>query len=375
MFGLFGNSNGERVALIDVSSSSVRAAYAVYTSRAPVRIVYETKVPIDVMQAAVADASMLRALDEALRILRSEGAPRLRKATGHGSVHRVVTSICAPWQRASLRVEVVENEKPFVFSESHLKEAFGKAPPGPGHIQTEETVVATLLNGYDTTSPLGKKAKRAEIIVLSASMAQETYEIMRKTLASFSHARDVLFSTFASVSYRAIRSAFPLQKEFLALRVSGEATELSFVKRGFPIATGAVSVGLNTFSRAAREGGVSTYADAAADTGIIDREKSAVLHGKLEVAEQAWVQGVRESLRSLAASHALPRTVFLVTDDEARGFISRLINASDLHSLWLSDEPLSVIALDATHFTSFIVRDTPFSGNAPVDLLSVAAYP
>ena len=372
MFGFLNNKSLERIAFVDVSSSSVRAAYALMAPGKPVRIVYETKIGIEGAGATVGDTPMLRALDAALRDLRSEGGPLLRKAAGSGSASRVVASVCAPWQHTALRVETIIEEKPFTVNEGHIRSAFGKAPPAPGHIQTEETVVATLLNGYETGKPVGKRAVRAEIIVLSATMGEETYAIMRRTLAGLAESHQVAFSTFASVSYRSLRSAFPHQEDFLTVRVSGEASEFCFVKRGFPISTGAVAEGLNSFSRAARESGISAYGEAGPEKGIIDRSRSAALHGKLEEAEKAWVAETRETLRSLAASHALPRTVFLLTDDEARGFVTRLLDAPELHSLWLSDEPLSIVALDSRHFSSFILRDRSFAGNAPLDLLAVA---
>ena len=371
MFGLFGGNKGERIALFDVSSSSVRAAYALVVPGAPLRIIFETKVGIEAGPTTVGDAPMLRAMDAALRELREKGAPLLRKATGSGSASRAYASVCAPWQKTNLRTESRVEDKPFTVTEGFIREALGKEQPAKGHVLTEEAVVATLLNGYETHAPVGKKASHAEVIVLSASMGEETYSLMRRALASFSASREVRFSSFASVAFRALHQAFPHEGDYLALRVSGEATELAAVKRGFPLSTGAIGIGVNAFSRAARESGISSAVGA--DQGVIDREKSEKLDQGLKDAEAAWTAEITSTLQGFAAAHALPRTVFLLTDEEALGFFSRLLNSPDLHRLWLSDEPLSVIPLDSKHFASLVVRDAPFSENAPIDLLALHA--
>ncbi|MGB4076346.1 MAG: hypothetical protein WBK28_01410 [Minisyncoccia bacterium] len=373
MFGLFSTNALERVALVDVSSSSVRAAYALIGKSAPVRIVYETKVPIEVEKTGGANTSMLRAVDAALRNLRSEGAPKLHALTGSGAAHQAFTSVCAPWQRATLRTVTKTEEKPFVVTEELIRNALTSEPVPEDKVRTEEAVVATLLNGYETHKPVGKHTERSEIIVLSSLMDKDTHTLIERGLGSFSESHKVSLASFSSVSFRALSTAFPHESDYLTLRVSGEATELSFVKRGFPLATIAVPIGIQSFMRAAHESGISVFSEPTKGEDIIDREKNEKLHRALLEIEQKWTEAFGDTLRGIASTHALPRTIFLLADEEARGLLARLIDAPELHTLWLSDEPLTVIPLDSKHFASLISRDTPFGGNTPIDLLALHA--
>mgnify|MGYP001575869824 FL=1 len=59
-------------------------------------------------------------------------------------------------------------------------------------------------------------------------------------------------------------------------------------------------------------------------------------------------------LANFASEHPLPQTVFLLADEDARDFLKRLIDESTLRTLWLSEEPLSVIALTPEHTTSVV---------------------
>lgn len=374
MFGMFSKTKGKRVALIDVSSSSVRAAYALLSQNAPVRIVYENRVPIEVRGEGIVGTSMLRALDAALRDLKSKGGPELRKATGDGGAELAFTCVCAPWQKASVRTEKYVDEKEFLITESLIKDALSKAPDAPHETRTEEAVVATLLNGYEVHAPVGKRATNASIIILTASMEQESFGVMRRALAGVAHEGTSGYASFSSTCYRALVRAFPHEKDYIAVRVSGDATELAFTSRGFPIRTAAVAVGINAFERAAKASGLSGFS-ASTDTksGVIDREGNVKLAEALQGAETSWTRAVSEVLKDFAGTNALPRTIFLVADEETTGFLARLIDSPDIHALWLSDEALSIIPLTSLHFGESVKRDKPFPRNVPVDLLALSA--
>src|SRR5262249_1914722 len=149
------------------------------------------------------------------------------------------------------RVEVIADEKSFVFSAGDFDTARKRAPLQEGMVQTEDTVAATLLNGYEVSNPVGRKSTKAEIILLSSSVLKEVYDLIKRELAGFSHQRDIRFFSFPSVIYTALRTAFPYEKDYIALRVGGQATELVHVARGYPVAVARVDSGATAFARAA----------------------------------------------------------------------------------------------------------------------------
>ncbi len=368
--GLFGEKNKSRsVVLIDVSSSSVGGAYARVSDTAPAALFYTVRVPLETTSSDVPAALMLRGLDAVLRDLRKNGAPILHRRTGSGSVQAVIASVGAPWQNTSVRAETVVEDKPFVFTDSIIQAAKKKEPTAEGSFRTEESVLATLLNGYATREPVGKRVKHAEIILLSATMEEETAKLMRRALASFSAAHDVRFSSLASVITSAVQLAFPHERDYLALRVSGEATELVFVKQGLPLFVSAIPFGLNEFARAAKSSGFSSFPDGG---DIIDRSKSAELDTGLKQAEATWTSRIATALKEFTTAHALPRTLFLVADREARDFIRRVLDVPEVHALWLSDEPLALIALECAHFSKNMACEAGVEEDLSLGLLALS---
>lgn len=368
---LFGSKDkAQSVALIDVSSGSVGGAYARIAPGSPASILYTTRIEIQTAGPDIPNELMLRAMDEVLQDLRTNGAPLLRRATGSGSVQSVVASIGAPWQETTIRTETVIEEKPFVFTDSLVESAKKKESLPKGRYRTEDSVLATFLNGYETPNPAGKRAKRAEIVLLGATMAENTAKLVRASLASFSALRDVRFSGFASVVSFAASLAFPHEKDYLAIRVSGEATELVFVKRGFPLYVSSIPSGLTEFARAAKGAGFTSFPDGGQ---IIDRLKSAELDKGLAQVEAAWTGRIAACLREFAATHALPRTLLLVVDKEAREFIRRVLDVPEVHALWLSDDPLAIIPLECSHFSTAMACQTGVEEDLMLGLLALLA--
>lgn len=365
-----GKPKAQSVALIDVSSSSVGGAYAVVAPGAPAALLYTARVPIEAAGSEIPATLMLRALDEVLGDLRANGAPLLRRRTGSGSVAAVLAAVGAPWQDTHIRTETVVEEKPFAFTADIIERAKKKAEIPAGRVPTEESVLATLLNGYETPAPVGKRAKRAEIILLGATMEEETAKQMHRALSSFSAAHGARFSSFASLIANAAALAFPHEKDYLALRVSGGATELVFVKRGFPLFVSSVPSGLDEFARAAKSGGFASFPDGG---NLIDRQKSAELDASLAQAETAWVGRISACLKEFTATHALPRTLFLIADKEARDFIRRVLDVPEIHALWLSDEPLAVVPLECSHFEKAMACETGVEEDLMLGLLALAA--
>ncbi|HRH24034.1 MAG TPA: hypothetical protein PK109_00375 [Candidatus Paceibacterota bacterium] len=368
---LFGSKNKSKaVVLIDVTSSSIGGAYAIVSESAPAALLYTTRVALPTTGADVPSELMLRALDEVLQDLRINGAPILHRRTGSGSVQAVVASVGAPWQTTNIRTETVVEEKPFLFTDAIIAGAKKKGEIPVGRYSSEESVLATLLNGYETPQPVGKRAKRAEIILLGATMEEETAKLMRRALSSFSALHEVRFSGLASVVSTAVALAFPHEKEYLALRVSGEVTELVFVKRGHPMFVSHIPSGLNVFARAAKSTGYASFPDGG---DIIDRTKSTELDAGLKEAEEAWTTAVATCLKEFTATHALPRTLFLIVDKEAREFIRRVLDVPQVHALWLSDEPLATIALECSHFSKNMACETGVEEDLMLGLLALVA--
>jgi len=333
---LFSKPNGTSVALIDINSSDVGAALVRIEEGKPPSLCYSVHIPLEGSGGNLT-AEALLALEEIGNRLVREGAPALRAVVGEGRVDRVLVSLGSPWQEASIETKKVQKAVPFTYTKSFTVDLLGPAVDVSGRSVTR-TVIATLLNGYLTPEPYGKQAKRAEAIVLTTSLDNEIVDSVEKILRSAFHTRDIQYSSFLEAAYHSIQSLYPHEKDFLFICVTREATEIISVKRGYLLDAGAISCGSSSFSTA-----------------------------------QGCVGSLSGLLREFAARHALPRTIFVLTDDKSAGTVKEAFNDSSLHTLWLSDVPLATIPVQASQFSGAVKTQGFAEGNARIAMLALMA--
>lgn len=349
--GLFGTSKRQSVALIDIGSASVGGAYAHVEPNTPPTIYYTARVPIELRTDEDAASAMLRSLEQLGNILINHGAPELRKETGNAHIDAVIASIAAPWQETSVRVESKQEEKPFTFTKQLLEEmARRNAKEHSERVKSGESVIATILNGYEIANPFGKRAKRADLVILSSTLEEKTSKDIERMLRRIYHTHAITLTAFAPLSYAVLRDLYPHEKDFLILEVNGEATDLAFVKRGLLADVASIPQGTNALLKAVREG----HATIAGSGQVIDMARNSKFAELVDKKEEEWLSGLTGALRGFAERHALPRTLFLLSNTETRGYLERLLDTPTLHSIWLSDEPLSVIPLSPQHLSQYV---------------------
>ena len=368
--GLFKKPERRSVALIDIGSASVGGAFAHFEPLTSPTIYYTTRIPIEVREGETCTEGMLRALEVLGTTLVSHGAPVLHEVTGSGKIDEVVVSVSAPWQETRVRVGSRNEERPFAFTHQVLEDIVkeGEAKH-EGRTRSHDSVIATILNGYDIQEPFGKRVKRADLVILSSSLEEKVAHAIEKAVRKAFHAHEVSLTAFAPLCYAVIRDMFSHEKDYLILDVEGEATDLAFVKRGLLADVASVPQGTNALL-AAISRGHTTITEGS--TGVIDigrNNRFAELVGKME---EAWLSAITDVLKDFSTRHALPRTVFLLADDDTRGFLERLVDSQKVHSLWLSDEPLAVVSLSPKHLAQYV--QTRGSARGDVFLMMMALY-
>jgi len=364
--GLFGNTI-KTVALIDIGSSSIGGGYASVGKDGIPRLHYATRVPIEIHERGLLAVDMLKALEVVGKRLIEEGSPILHKAIGSGQVDRVLASVGSPWQETKIRTEVIENEKPFTFTKALLHETVRRNDGvEEGRLASGELVVATLLNGYETRNPFNKQATRAELIILSSTIEATVAESLRDVFTHLYHTRDIEISAFAPISYTVLRDLYPHEKDFLVVHVSGEATDLALVKRGLLVDVASVTSGLNNLTRAGRKGQPLSMTP---EGDPVPKTSSPAVK---DDSQKAWIDALCLSLRDFSTRRALPRTVFLLADEEVREYLSRILDDTMLHSLWLSDEPLTMIPSLPQHLSTFITCDVGCENDLFLSMLALS---
>ncbi len=375
-FGM--KENATRI-LIDVGSASVGGAYVHFkTGHAPI-MYYNARVNLAQREGEELEAGMLRTLQELTDLLIREGAPSVHRELGHARVDSIVVSIAAPWQETRVRVETVQSVRAFTFTKKLLNETVEKTTHvAEDRIDSGESVIATILNGYEIPNPFGKQVKRVELVILSSSLLKSVTEAIEKTLRKAFHSHEITFTGFAPVSYRVFRDLYPHENDYLILDIRGERSDLAFIQRGLLRDVGSIPHGTRGLLAIGRQ--ASDLVSPATPlipqgTGLgasyLNAERNAAFSARVESAEEEWMKELSKLLKDFSTRHALPRTLFLLADDDVRGFLLRTLDTPAFHTLWLSDEPLRIVPVTHTQFTPYVKTFGMANGDIFLDLLAL----
>lgn len=326
----------ESLVLIDVSAESVGGAYARYKEGEAPSLLYTLRIPIETRDKEKHELAMLRALEKLGSVLISEGAPILMKETGSGSADSILVSVDAPWQETKIRTEYFEKETPFSFTEKMVDTALEKTAINvPGKVLVDESIIGTILNGYETNEPYGKKARRASIIILASLIDEKISENIAVSIRKLFHTQNIFSIAGSSLRYQAIRKVFPHEHDALILDTIGSLVSIALVRKNLLMAVSEVS------------DAISKNAD-------------------------LWIKKVEGEFTKLAERYPLPRTIFLLEQEKNAASLEQALNSAKLGGLWLSDNPPKVVPVLASHIIGSIKQVT----TAPPDLqlLLMALY-
>ena len=340
----FGNffraKRSESVVLVDIGANAVAGAYARYSKNTLLELLYARRLPIEVQKNEPRERAMIRALEVLGDTLVREGVPALVRATGSHAVDAVLVSIDSPWQETRVSAEKIATEASFVFTKHLVADAIQKAtPPTSGKIFLDTSVIATVLDGYETLDPYGKKVHTASVIILTTLVDQLVNDTVRSIFQNLYHTKRILLRSGSALRYLAMRGAFPHERDALILDATGPSASIALVQKGLLVAVSEAAVG-GAEATAATNGGSATE----------------------------FARGFSE----LAKSYPLPRTIFLLARDPDAAALQKALRAVNFGSLWLSDNPPKIVPLLANQLSG-LVRQT---ATTPPDLslLLMAIY-
>lgn len=331
----FGKKKSESVVLIDIGADSVAGAYAHYTEGEQPVLHYTQRLPIKIRTGEPHEDAMLRALGVLGDALICEGAPILMRATGSGSIETVLVSVDAPWQKTSVRTEYFEQKDPFIFNKNMVNAALKKTSVAPaGQLLVDESIIGTILNGYETKDPYGKEAHRASIIILTSLIDEKVAQGIQKALRSLYHTKNISTIAGSSLRYQAMRIAFPHERDALILDATGPLTSIALVRRDLLVEV--VEIQIHK-----------------AGTAI-------------------WLETLTDELAALAQRFPLPRTIFLLAREPDIVSIRETLDEADLGKLWLSDNPPKIVSVRESHLVG-LIRETA-TASSDISLLLMALY-
>ena len=323
---VFHRTRTRSVILIDISADSVAGAYAHYKDGELPTLLYTRRFPIEIRKDEPHERAMLRALEILGTTLIREGSPALARAIGHGNADSILVSIDAPWQQTSIRNERFERGTPFVFTRSMITAALEKTSvAAPGKFLADETIIGTILNGYEMRDPYGKKVHRAEIIVLASFIDEQVAIAIATLLQKIYHAPRMRLIAGSSLRYQAMLKVFPHERDALIFDAAESLTSIALIRKGLMI-------------------------------GVVEVPD--------RYTHESWVENIGSQLSELAQHYPLPRTIFLLARESETASLRERLNGAHLGKFWLSNNSPKIVAVLASHIAALIRQVTA----APPDL-------
>lgn len=377
----FRGHTSQSVIIIDIGSTSISGAYAqISVGHKPV-LYYTANVSIRANNDIPSQGIVIeQALAKLVKMLVVYGAPVFERSTGKSSVDRVLVSIAGPWQHTHIRTERLSRPKAFKFTQKTMNDMLDKASVvSPGAVQTNVMVITTILNGYEVNNPFGKSAHDVAVIVLSSSITETIVDSTKKILHGAFNVNKIEITAFAPIVYSVFRNIYPHENDFLIMDVTGESTDLALIKQGILVEVANFPLGINMIHEAATKTGIGSTSAARSlrnieEVALINTEHNAKFTKYLQTARIQWLDKLSDTLQKLTVQYALPHTIFLLSDEEALGFLKHTLeNGESVQKLWLSNDGPPVLAIDAGKIAQHVVYRGVANGNAFLSLLTLYA--
>lgn len=336
-FSDFFSSKGkhtESVVLIDIGLDAVVGAYVHYSEGELPTLIYCQTTPIQTRPDEPPEGGMLRALKTLGETLIREGAPALARATGSGTARMILVSIDSPWQETSVHKEDFEEDEPFVFTQSLVNKRLEESRTKSNEkTLVDESIIGTILNGYHTPNPYGKKAHRASVVVLTSLIERHVASSIITTLERLYHTKNILPIAGSSLRYQAMRDVFPHEQDAIILDATNKSlSSISLVRKGYFVS-------------------------------LAETATSSV--------KEDWIVAVTKELSQVANQYPLPRTIFLLAREADSAALRDMLDNTHFNSLWVSANPPKVVPVLKTQMTSLVKQTTEVPADIVILLMAV----
>lgn len=226
--------------IFDVGSDSVAGSWVVYQDGHRPTILTTTRVDLGV-HADIDAEKLFFLVKNALR----EVLTVLIPLAPHGSPDKIFVFVAAPWYAAQIRKLHYAKRHPFIFTKRFADslmqkdfETFKKQAHkewrnvGDGHIELENKIMHTELNGYVYNDPIGKKAESVGITSFMSIMPQDFRDDIERIIQSSFHV-DVEFHSALFASYFSLSYMNSVPPHYTIFDIRGETTDIAVVRNGY----------------------------------------------------------------------------------------------------------------------------------------------
>lgn len=367
---------GELVLVFYIGSSSVGGALFLAERSGIPKIVCSIHEPIALRENIKPD-EFLSLTIRSLEIVVS----RICKAN-LGIPEEIFCVLSSPWYVSQTRIIKLEKNIPFIFTSKLAEELikkekalfeeehYAKYSSSSSPVRTIEIKnIKTMINGYETSSPLDKKGKDLEMTLFISISGEGTLSKIEEVIRGRFNSQEVKFSSFALSSFVVVRDMYTKSENFLLINIDGEVTDIGMVKKNilhesisFPLGLNFIIRGVASISNCSPSEAkslISLLKDGHAEESIVKKIGPVVDKLKKE-----WLLKFQESLSNLSNDISVPATIYLAVDKRMADFFSETIKTEQFNQYTLTESKFKVIFLGPelfhglAQFKENVARDT-----------------
>ena len=278
-----------------------------------------------------------------------------------GSPSGIFCVLSSPWYVSQTRMISLKKNNPFIFTAKLADELMQKEIKifeeenfkkyGSSVRTIELKNIKTILNGYETPSPLNQKAKEIQMTIFVSISGEQVLKKVEETISKYFHIGSLKFSSFAMASFAVMRDLCPEQENFILVDVGGETTDIFIIKKGALHESISFPLGCNFLTREFASALHCERDEAKALISLVrdghaEEKISKKIIPIIENIKTKWQGKFQESLVNISRDVSAPSTIYLTTDKEMAVFFLDMIKTEQFSQYTLAESKFRVILLD-----------------------------
>lgn len=321
----FAGKQNKVIAIVDIGSASVGAAL-VSIAGSETRIKPEVLFYEQEQTPVENEPSFDRFSAEISKALRAV-LTRLLKA-GKGSPDEYVVFLASSFVVSQTKVVSYQEDKPRPFTRKMLE---GMTRQGADdfyvrNVQStrdfcviENRLMQITLDGYEIAEPYGNAARQIKIAQFLSGSPASIVNKLSDDIIAVGHRDNIQFHSYAFAAWSALRNNAISGKDFLAIDVSGELTDIIVSSDGILMENISFPYGLNKIVRdlAAAQGTVAAEVNSQLNllaAGKLAPEAKQKMEQALRAVREKWMTGIKDSLTLALDNSMLPVNITLTGD-------------------------------------------------------------
>jgi hypothetical protein len=276
-----------------------------------------------------------------------------------GAIRDVTVIFHAPWIETRTATGALRFQKPIRVTKDTIDQLTHKALEATPQQQAgephERTIVRLELNGYPTTSPIGKTASSAQAVVVESAAHPQLSQSIRQEVQRMLPDRPVAIRSYTLVALSAVREAIGGLEEFVIFDVGSEESAFSIVREGMLAGTGTLAFGSRQLVRSVADIVKSTPDEVFSllrmmlDGTCAPRTCDAV-NKALGSIERDLVGVFGKAFTGEGTALRLPNRLFASVPPELADWLGGFLERVDFGQFTVTGRPFTVTHLEAGHF-------------------------